>query len=326
MAKKKTNSKNPKKLSPFQMGIGAQPPDYAIGKKVQAILDDPELDSNGLTLKDRAVLVLELGKRLVADEHADFHEHYLRHATPLAEASRKDSRWVFEALAEAIDDATYEHGDVWYPALPFLLSGDTETVEEAAKLMCLYHPGDGKSVLIGSESVLESMINRASRLNEHKGKARQDASAAIAAGIAAVLFCGDLRLLPALNKAWDQAGDDVREVLYQYFDSRITELQVELYLGILERTKPGSDDFERAALHLSSCVSPSCMPHPRDKVTIDRISFDFGLHEDDGDEGVTVVAQTPARKYLAKIEPRLLALQLRSPKLIRDILDSWQKA
>ena len=327
MTKKNKKSLNPLAKSPFQTAFSGNPiPKYTISKKVQAVLDDPELDTEGFSLKDRAVLVFELGKRLVADEHADFHEHYLRHASPLAEASGKDSQWVFDALANAIEDEGAEHGDVWYPALPFLLSNLPAIVEEAARLMCVYHPGDGKSVLIGSESILESMTNRASRLHELKGKDRKAAAVAIAAGIAAVLLIGDRRLLSALNQAWDIAGDEVRAVLCEYFDSRITELQVEFYLSILEREKPGADSFELAALHLSSCVDPSCMPFMREKITVDRVTFDFGLHKR-GEES-TVVAQTPVRKYLAKIKPRLLAIKLRekSTSHVDSILAAWEKA
>jgi hypothetical protein len=329
MTKKNKKSPNLLAKSPFQTAFSGNPiPKYTISKKVQAIVEDPELDSDGLSLKDRAVLVFELGKILVADEDAKFNEHYLRHASPLAEAGGKETQWVYDALANAIEDEGAEHGDVWYPALPFLLSNLPDIVEEAARIMCVYHPGDGKSVLIGSESILESMTNRASRLHEFKGKDRKAAAVAIAAGIAAVLRCGDLRLLSALNQAWDIAGDEVRTVLSEYFDSRITELQVEFYLSILERSKPGSDSFELAALHLSSCVDPRCMPFPyeREVVTIDRIRFDFGLHKH-GEES-TVVAQTPVRKYLAKIKPRLLAIKARekSTSHVDSILAAWQSA
>ena len=324
---KKSAAKNPVKLSPFQLGGLSQPaPKYSISKKVQAILDAPGLDSEDLSLKDRAVLVLELGKRLVAEEGADFHEHYLRHATPLAEAGPKASQWVFDALADAIEENAGLHGDIWYPVLPFLLSSDTETVERTAELMCLHHPGDGKSTLVGPESILSSMTNRASWLHDLKGKAKKDAAEAIAAGIATVMFRGDLRLLPALSKAWDNAGDEVREIFCQYFDGRITELQVELYLGVLEREKPGSDNFERAARHLSHCVDPSCMPLVPEEITVDRVSYNFGLHN--GEDEDKVLAQTPARKYLAKIQPRLLAIKARekSDSLVDAIIAAWQSA
>ena len=321
---KKTPAKKSPKASPASIFGTYSPPEYTINKKVQVILDNPDLDSSKLSMRDRAILVLELGKRLVSEEEANFHDAYSVHAAPLVAAGLKAYKWIYDDLLEAVEDNPLEKGDNWYPALPFILSLEQETVEDATNLICVQHPGDGKDRLSGVGDLLESFLSRSHELSAATGKTRNQIASAISSGITTILFCGDLRLLGKLNAAWDRAPEEVRELVYQVFDVRITELQVEFYLSILERSKPDSDDFERAALHLSHCVQHQFIPFMHDKITIDRVFFNFGLHEK-GDD-LQVKSQTPVRKYLSKIEPRLNALKPRSPKLITDILTSWQKA
>lgn len=321
MAKKKPVKK---KLSPFQTGSGAEPPKYTISRKVQAILDDPELDSAGLTMRDRAVLVLELGKRLVTQEDETHHMDYLRHADPLVTAGPKTFGWVYDAVTGHLDENIANCPYNWFPAIPFIFSDDPDTVDDACRLVCIHHPGSRKDPILGPKIILGSLVGHLPKGKHLRGAQRKAFHVALAYGIAAVLECGDLRLLPALNAAWDSIDDEVRATLIERFGGRVTELQVEFYLSILERSKPTSTGFELAALHLLHCVKYTHMPIVRFNLTIDRVRFDFGLHKSMEEE--TVVAETPVRKYLAKIAPRLRALEPRAPNLIAGILDSWQKA
>lgn len=323
MPKKKPAKKAPK-VAPFAMFARKEPVAYKISPGVQAILDDPSIDSEDLGLKDRAVLVLELGKRLVTEEDDAHHDDYLRHAGPLVDAGTKAYQWVYDEITEHLDEHISGCPYNWFPAIPFLFATDRDVVDDAARLVCIHHPGHPKDRLLGPGVVLRSLVDHLENGKDLEGEARRRFHVAIAYGVAAVLECGDLRLLPLLNEAWDGLNDEVRATLIERFGGRITELQVEFYLSILERTDQGDEAFELAAAHLSHCVQPRCMPMPRSEVTIDRIRFDFGLHK--GLEEETVMAETPVAKHLAKIEPRLRALRPKAPSLIDDILRHWRAA
>ena len=175
----------------------------------------------------------------------------------------------------------------------------------ALSLSVLYQPHEGNP-LGGPEFVVRTLL-RQKEGSESQGSA-----------LGGVLLLGDRRILPILDDAWDQLGEEARLGLTKAKSGIVTEGLVEFWLRCLEKGCSESV-FGSAVAAIARMPAIAQVPFVLD---VERVLPAYL----DSENPMRMNRQTSFADYLEEIRPRLEVLEHSEsePKLIPKIYEIWE--
>lgn len=307
-SKPKKAAKRPLTINDLARKSAKEPAASRRTARAQAVVDNPELGTEGFSQKDLRAVLLGLAERVVKGDEGHLVEHYNRHFANWREAaSDKEVAEVHDAIGDWVDEGYLDNLHRHLAIFPFFYLDLPHVVHENAWLYVIHHPVVDDDRLYGLRIVLDTSVGRAAGL---AGLTEADADAraeAIAHGISALFLCGDKRILPLMEDAWHKLPWVVRIHLSQCQEEVPTEVEAQFWLNRAAEETPGSPDFKLAIEHLMLMTDPKLRRFPISACYLVRNVFNFGLERGNDETRKTTQVQhdeflNANAKVLARIE------------------------
>ena len=266
----------------------------AVAKRVIA---DPDLEIEDLSQEERLAVVIGLAERIVEEDSEELFERYNQHCREWREgASDLEVEFASSEIFPNVDEGYLDNLNRFLAVIPFLFVNSAETVREAAILICIHHPVVDNDRLFGPKVALNTLTGIYEG-GEPEDEAEAAAKAlAVAKGISGVMSCGDNRLLPLLEEAWDQIPKSVRSELAKHVEEVPTELEADFWLNRAALAGAKTPEFAEAIEHLAKMADGTI----RNSIFADHLTrkvFNFGLEK--GDDEIRKTTSVQQDDYLS---------------------------